>query len=202
MFNMDLGLGGPGGRHSRHWHAHAWGAHGRHHHGFGFRGGRGSAGDPTLAILDVLAEESPLSGGKLVEALEKRDDWFAPDPTVFYPALQWLEDLGHVAVLRASPCSAHAKATGTRVLGGSCPRHHGLGAHQFLGLHAGVMPRRLGAVGAVFRASSRLDRQQGRDLHRIGIVVRPVRGVGLRQQVIERQVKQRAHLRARPVSTH
>jgi DNA-binding PadR family transcriptional regulator len=91
---------------------------GRHHHGRrGFRHfgsdflggeGRGGAGfrsgrklgsqDLQLLILALLAE-SPSHGYELIKALEERSGGFySPSPGVIYPALTYLEEIGHATV--------------------------------------------------------------------------------------------------------
>ncbi|WP_370461573.1 PadR family transcriptional regulator [Reyranella sp. CPCC 100927] len=96
---------------------------GRHRHGRGFRmfaegfgedGGPGGrrfgmsrklgAGDLQLLILNLLAEQ-PRHGYEIIKALEERSSGFySPSPGMVYPALTYLEELGH----------ATAEAEGTR----------------------------------------------------------------------------------------
>ena len=70
-------------------------------------------------------------------------------------------DLGHVAVLRAAPGSAHTEALRSRRLGLRCRGEHRLDVHQLLGLEPAVGRRRLAAVAAILRAAAGLDGQQG-----------------------------------------
>jgi DNA-binding PadR family transcriptional regulator len=87
------------------------GRHG-HHGGFGFGprgwgdgpggfGGPGrklSSADLQLLILALLAEQ-PRHGYELIKALEERSGGFyVPSPGVIYPALSYLEEIGHAAV--------------------------------------------------------------------------------------------------------
>ncbi|MCA7082197.1 PadR family transcriptional regulator [Cupriavidus sp. DB3] len=88
--------------------------HGRHGHGpggpFGGFGGFGSdadglrrgrklgADDLQLLLLDLLAEQ-PSHGYELIKALEARSaGFYKPSPGVIYPALTYLEEIGHAAV--------------------------------------------------------------------------------------------------------
>jgi len=67
--------------------------------GFGFRTGRklGSA-DLQLLVLALLAER-PSHGYELIKALEERSGGFySPSPGMIYPALTYLEEIGHATV--------------------------------------------------------------------------------------------------------
>jgi DNA-binding PadR family transcriptional regulator len=95
---------------------------GRHHHhggffGFGHHfgedfgpggrgGGRGGFGpgrklgstDLQLLLLALLAEK-PSHGYELIKALEERSSgYYAPSPGMVYPALTYLEEIGHASV--------------------------------------------------------------------------------------------------------
>ena len=91
---------------------------GRHSHrgfqGFGFgpgqlfgsdagRGGVGAgrklgSGDLQLLILSLLAEK-PRHGYELIKALEERSNgYYSPSPGMVYPALTYLEEIGHATV--------------------------------------------------------------------------------------------------------
>ncbi|WP_213233041.1 PadR family transcriptional regulator [Caballeronia sp. NK8] len=101
-----------------------WGMIGRHRHGGGgrFGGGPGGMGgmggmgggfggedgmprgrkfssdDLQLLLLALLAE-APRHGYELIKALEDRSNGFyAPSPGMVYPALTYLEELGHTTV--------------------------------------------------------------------------------------------------------
>ncbi|TXL74111.1 helix-turn-helix transcriptional regulator [Vineibacter terrae] len=96
---------------------------GRHRHGRGFRmfaagfgddgglGGRNfrtgrklGSGDLQLLLLSLLADQ-PRHGYELIKALEERSaGFYSPSPGMVYPALTYLEEVGHVT----------AKADGTR----------------------------------------------------------------------------------------
>src|SRR5262249_45028394 len=87
---------------------------GRHRHGRGFRmfsrgfggedelGGRNfgmgrklGGGDLQLLILNLLAEQ-PRHGYEIIKALEERSSGFySPSPGMVYPALTYLEEIGH-----------------------------------------------------------------------------------------------------------
>jgi len=94
-----------------------WHAMGRHHRGggrghgpfggFGFghgdgdgfpRGRKFTSEDLQLLLLALLAEK-PAHGYELIKALEARSNGFyTPSPGMVYPALTYLEELGHVSV--------------------------------------------------------------------------------------------------------
>jgi DNA-binding PadR family transcriptional regulator len=67
--------------------------------GHGFRASRVvSAADLQLLIL-VLLEERPRHGYEIIRALEDHTSGFyAPSPGVIYPALTYLEEIGHASV--------------------------------------------------------------------------------------------------------
>jgi len=88
--------------------------HGRHGHGFGhFRGIAGgfaggmkaisagrklASGDLQLIVLALLAEQ-PRHGYEIIKALEERSGGFyMPSPGMVYPALTYVEELGHATV--------------------------------------------------------------------------------------------------------
>lgn len=85
--------GGGGGR-------HGWGRGG----GFWGPGGEGlprgrrlSSAELQLVILALL-EQQPAHGYELIRALEERSGGFyAPSPGVIYPALTYLDEIGHAA---------------------------------------------------------------------------------------------------------
>ncbi|MGX1322154.1 DNA-binding PadR family transcriptional regulator [Bradyrhizobium sp. USDA 377] len=86
---------------------HGGGRHrfGRSGHGFFGRGGddfpgsrRLSSQDLQLVILALLAE-NPAHGYELIKIIEERSDGFyTPSPGVIYPALTYLEEVGHSSV--------------------------------------------------------------------------------------------------------
>jgi DNA-binding PadR family transcriptional regulator len=96
-------------------HRHILRAIGRRggHHGWGRGGGGGywgfgdggvpggrklSSADLQLVILALLAER-PAHGYELIKAIEERSGGFyTPSPGVIYPALTYLEEIGHAAV--------------------------------------------------------------------------------------------------------
>lgn len=102
MRRWDEGMGwfGPGApllwmaRHRR----------GRVHRGFmgagcdgpGFRTGRKLASDDLQLLLLALLADKPSHGYELMKALEERSGGFySPSPGMIYPALTYLEELGH-----------------------------------------------------------------------------------------------------------
>jgi DNA-binding PadR family transcriptional regulator len=81
---------------------HGWDRGGGGFWGFGDGGVPGgrrlSAGDLQLVILALL-EDRPAHGYELIKALEERSGGFyAPSPGVIYPALTYLDEIGHAAV--------------------------------------------------------------------------------------------------------
>ncbi len=78
------------------------------HHGFPGEPGRGAGGfgagrklgsaDLQLLILAMLAEK-PRHGYELIKALDERSSgYYSPSPGMVYPALTYLEELGHATV--------------------------------------------------------------------------------------------------------
>jgi DNA-binding PadR family transcriptional regulator len=104
-------------RYSHHSHHFAGRHRGPHGGFFGFGphfgesfgpGGRGGGGfgpgrklgssDLQLLLLALLAEK-PSHGYELIKALEERSSgYYAPSPGMVYPALTYLEELGHASV--------------------------------------------------------------------------------------------------------
>lgn len=82
---------------------------GRHHdpRAFGFMGGRGGdflggrklgSEDLQLVILALLAER-PAHGYELIKTFEERSGGFySPSPGMIYPALTYLNEIGHASV--------------------------------------------------------------------------------------------------------
>ena len=79
---------------------------------------------------------------------------------------------------RVAPCVLGARARRRSTASSSI---------SFSRLDAGVVARRLRAVAAVLRAAAGLDRQQRRQLHRVGREVLAVHLLRAEQQVVERQ---------------
>ena len=71
--------------------------------------------------------------------------------------------------------------------------------HQLLRREARLEMRALRAIGAILRAAAGLDREQRRDLDRVGVEMRAVDRLGLEDQVIERQPEQGKHFVVGPV---
>ena len=98
----------------QHYFHHFIGRH-RHHHGFGHfgrgfmegggMGGRGfgmgrklASADLQLLILKLL-EEKPRYGYEIIKELDERSKGFyVPSPGMVYPALTYLEEIGHATV--------------------------------------------------------------------------------------------------------
>ena len=86
------------------------GGHGLGHFGKGFmdggdRGGRGLGMGRKLASVDLqllilgLLEEKPRHGYEIIKALDERSKGFyVPSPGMVYPALTYLEEIGHATV--------------------------------------------------------------------------------------------------------
>ena len=97
--------------HFGHFAHFAMGRHGGRHrfgrgrHGFFGRGGdefpgarRLSSQDLQLVILALLTDK-PAHGYELIKIIEERSEGFyAPSPGVIYPALTYLEEVGHASV--------------------------------------------------------------------------------------------------------
>jgi DNA-binding PadR family transcriptional regulator len=104
--------------HRHHHHPHFSHFFGHHHHGgrgfgrfggwftdSGELGGRGfgmgrklASADLQLLILALLAEK-PRHGYEIIKSLEERSKGFyAPSPGMVYPALTYLEEIGHATV--------------------------------------------------------------------------------------------------------
>jgi DNA-binding PadR family transcriptional regulator len=65
----------------------------------GFRTGRKLASADLQLVLLALLAEKPSHGYELIKALEDRSDGFyAPSPGMIYPALTYLEEIGHATV--------------------------------------------------------------------------------------------------------
>ena len=65
--------------------------------GFGM-GSKLASGDLQLLILELLAEK-PRHGYEIIKALEERSKGFyVPSPGMVYPALTYLEEIGHATV--------------------------------------------------------------------------------------------------------
>ena len=81
------------------------GGHGQAGFGRGFMGGDGvpggrklGAAELQLVLLALLAEQ-PAHGYELIRMLEERSGGFyAPSPGMVYPALTYIEEIGHAAV--------------------------------------------------------------------------------------------------------
>jgi DNA-binding PadR family transcriptional regulator len=70
--------------------------------GFGM-GRKLSSGDLQLLILELLAEK-PRHGYEIIKALEERSKGFyVPSPGMVYPALTYVEEIGHATVETEGP---------------------------------------------------------------------------------------------------
>jgi len=166
------------GRHSRDDHelrfAFAMGRHGggrrfgRGGHGFFGRGGddfpgarRLSSQDLQLVILALLAEK-PAHGYELIKIVEERSDGFyTPSPGVIYPALTYLEEVGHAGV----------EQDGGRKLYSITPQGEAYLAEQRATADAILQAlsrigRRMDEVREAFAGVSDLDADASDELHR------------------------------------
>lgn len=67
--------------------------------GDGFPRGRKFSSDDLQLLLLALLEDQPGHGYELIKALQTRSNGFySPSPGMVYPALTYLEELGHVSV--------------------------------------------------------------------------------------------------------
>ena len=69
--------------------------------------------------------------------------------------------------------------------------HDRIEREQLLACHAGVIARRLGTIAAILGTAAGLDRQQGRQLHRVRRVMRAMRLVRRAQKIVHRQREER-----------
>src|SRR5277367_1130133 len=99
--------------HAMHHQHHAARHHGHDFGGFPFAGRHGAPGDLhgafgrgrklgsadlQLLLLALLAER-PSHGYELIKALDERSNgYYAPSPGMVYPALTYLEEIGHASV--------------------------------------------------------------------------------------------------------
>ncbi|APV49489.1 hypothetical protein BWI17_07210 [Betaproteobacteria bacterium GR16-43] len=68
--------------------------------GEGFRWGRKLGSSDLQLILLALLAEKPSHGYELIKALEERSGGFySPSPGMVYPALTYLEEIGHASVV-------------------------------------------------------------------------------------------------------
>src|SRR6201988_1589228 len=87
----------PGARHFGHLAGGFMGGPGRGDGGF--RTGRKLASADLQLILLALLAEKPSHGYELIKSLEDRSGGFyAPSPGMIYPALTYLEEIGHATV--------------------------------------------------------------------------------------------------------
>ena len=92
-------------------------------------------------------------------------------------ALHHVEHFVEIAVVaHFAPGRAHAKARAASIFGALGVLQHFCYFHQFFYFHVGVITRRLRAIGTVFGATTRFDRQQRTNLHFLRVVVLAVNG--------------------------
>lgn len=120
--------------------------------GHGFRASRVvSAADLQLLILALL-EEHPRHGYEIIKALEEHTSGFyAPSPGVIYPALTYLEEIGHTSVSAEGAKKLYSLTTAGRDY---------LAEHR---VHADTMMAQLAKIGARIAKAKRFFRS-GDDL--------------------------------------
>jgi DNA-binding PadR family transcriptional regulator len=141
---------------------------GRGGHGFFGRGGddfpgarRLSSQDLQLVILALLAEK-PAHGYELIKIIEERSEGFyTPSPGVIYPALTYLEEVGHASV----------EQDGGRKLYSITPQGEAYLAEQRATADAILQAlsrigRRMDEVREAFAGVSDLDADASDELHR------------------------------------
>ena len=114
-------------------------------------------------------------------------------------ALYHLAHRIHIAVFRATPCRAHAIARGTGIFGTLRPLQHRLDIHQLGGFEAGIKFGALTAIIAIFRTAAGFNRQKRAFLYLIGIKPLSMHILRFKNQIIERQGKQRLNLFTGPI---
>src|SRR5215475_554330 len=90
-----------GGRGRRHGFSGLFGGSmgGRGYGWHGFRAGRKLGGDDLQLVILALLAEKPYHGYEIIKALEERSGGFySPSPGMVYPALTYLEEIGHASV--------------------------------------------------------------------------------------------------------
>ncbi len=88
-----------GGHRGHHGHGPEFGGGNGGHGGDEFARGRKFSGEDLQLLLLALIEEQPRHGYELIKALQTRSNgYYSPSPGMVYPALTYLEDLGHVIV--------------------------------------------------------------------------------------------------------
>jgi len=115
--------------------------------GHGFRASRVvSAADLQLLIL-VLLEEHPRHGYEIIKALEEHTSGFyAPSPGVIYPALTYLEEIGHTSVAADGAKKLYSLTVAGRTY---------LAEHR---VHADTMMAQLAKIGARIAKAKRFFR--------------------------------------------
>ena len=90
-----------GGRARRHGFGGLFGGSigGRGYGWHGFRAGRKLGSDDLQLVILALLAEKPSHGYEIIKALEERSGGFySPSPGMVYPALTYLEEIGHASV--------------------------------------------------------------------------------------------------------
>src|SRR5258708_38338572 len=102
-----------------------------------------------------------------------------------------LHHLFDIFLLGAPPGGTHAKTRGPVLLRRTCRCEHRLERNERLVFDPSAVARRLGTVGAIFRAPSSLDREQRGELHRVGVEVQAMHALGAMQEIVERELEER-----------
>jgi DNA-binding PadR family transcriptional regulator len=161
---------------SRHWAGghRAWGGGGPRGRGLGgggfgggFMGGDGMPGGRRLGaeqlqlVLLALLAERPAHGYELIRLLEERSNGFyAPSPGMVYPALTYLEEIGHAAVTQ----EGNRKLYSLTDAGREYLAAHREQAEVILDMLARI-GRRMSDVREAFAGLDAADPQAADDLH-------------------------------------
>ena len=145
-------------------------------------------------VADDVVMESPHHQIRLMDAVDIKADAQVGD---LADHVEDLVELG--AVAGRAPGRPEADPAHPGVLGPAGDLHHlGPGQHR-RGVDPGLVPGRLGAVGAILRTTPGLDRDQLADLHLAGVVVLAMDGRGAEDQFQEGFVVDRLQLGEGPV---
>jgi hypothetical protein len=142
-----------------------------------------------VVVVVVEAGVAELLGLAVLQETQRR----ARLETQRLHGLDHLEDGIEVALLRSAPRGAHAEAARAGSLRGLRGAEHVASCISFESRPV-VKRADCGAVAAVFRTAARLDGQQRRELHCIGVVMLPMHGLSTKQQIVKGQFKQRRDL--------
>lgn len=110
FYDMNENTDSPRGHHGPHKHEHhgqgrrghgpgPWFGHGHGPGRHGLHSGRKLSSSELQLLLVLLLSKQPSHGYELIKSLEERSDGFyVPSPGMIYPALTYLEEIGHASV--------------------------------------------------------------------------------------------------------